>query len=415
MTVSTRFLINLMTVMKKIFLFIILAAILGVAVSCEKEELLTPTNIEKDWAQNIDLSNAYVKEIYEQTGVAILTEFNDTTDVFYQGADYGVIKTVNITHLTGSEKDKAIGWLKTNILDCFSKDCIKKYFPRRIFLTKTIVLSAEPGYIGPWIHEMRYTQNLWSANGTQHAFPFAQGFAVSVNTDVLFNEESQIDYNKKFRNDIMSLLCFELFMKNDWIEGIEGNDDIFPEDITMLYGASMLDYENNNPLASNTKYVTKKGMYRIWYGYNAKDSRFGDWITKQDWSKMSLEGYFEFGFPDTGTNDNGEYGGIFKWPTGTPVHVVSTNNDAGQRVEFDCDGYVAVNSYSNGSAPKGPLRDSRNLIGALIDLNDVKLTVYGEFLIHRLWAMNEYMKEVGVDFKKFNPVVNTLYQMHDEN
>ena len=413
MTVSTRFLTNQMTIMKKIFVFAALATVIGLfAASCEKVEVLEPTNIEKDWTKNIDLSNAYVKEIFEQTGVAILTEFDDTLDVFYQGADYGVIKTVNITHLSGSEKDKAIGWLKENILDCFSKECIKKYFPKRIFLTKTIVVSAEPGYIGPWLHEMRYTQNLWSVNGTQHAFPFAQGFAVSVNTDVLFNDQSQVDYQKKFRNDIMSLLCFELFMNNDWIQGVENNEDVFPEDVTMLYGAKPLDTETSNSLDSGNKYVTAKGMYHIWYGFNAKHSRYGDPLTKLDWTKMSLEGYFEFGFPDTGTNSNVEYGGVFKWPTGTPQSYTSTNNDAVERLTFECDGDVDI-SNTHCTAPNGKLRDSRNLIGALVDLNDLKLTLYGEFLIHRLWGMSEYMKEIGVDFKKFNPVVNSMYQMHE--
>lgn len=411
MTALTRFLTNLTTIMKKIFVLAILASLVGFAASCQKEEVLSPTNIEKDWTNGIDLSNSYVKQIFEQTGVAILTEFNDTTDVFYQGSDYGVIKSVNLTHLTGSEKDLAIQWLKENILDNFSTECIKKYFPRRIFLTKTIVLSSEPGYVGPWIHEMRYTQNLWSANGTQHAFPFAQGFAVSVNTDVLFNDQTQIDYQKKFRNDIMSLLCFELFMKNDWIDGIKDNEDIFPEDVTMLYGCRVLDTESTNSLGGN-KYVTAQGMYHKWYRYNAKDPRYGDPITKLDYRRMTLEGYFEFGFPDTGTNCNVEYGGEFRWPTGTPTTEVSTYNDAGVRYTYETDGFVTVDSY-HCSAPNGPLRDSRNLIGALVDLNDVKLTVYGEFLIHRLWAMNEYMKEIGVDFKKFNPVIETMYQMHD--
>ena len=415
MTVSTRFLTNQMTIMKKIFVFAAMAAFIGIfAASCEKAEVLEPTQIEKDWTKGIDLSNPYVKQVFEQTGVAILTEFNDTTDVFYQGSDIGVIKTVDITHLTGAEKDKAIEWFKTNIMDCFSMECIKKYFPRRIFLTKTIVVSSEPGGIGPWLHEMRYTQNLWSVNGTQHAFPFTQGFAVSVNTDVLFNEQTQIDYAKKFRNDIMSLLCFELFMKNDWLNEIQNNEDIFPEDVTMLYGARVLDTEATNSLDSPNKYVTAKGMYHIWYGYNAKHSRYGDPITKVDYRRMTLEGYFEFGFPDTGTNCNVEYGGEFRWPTGNPTTEISTYNDAGTRVEYTCDGFVNIENY-HCQAPNGPYRDSRNLIGALVDLNSVKLTVYGEFLIHRLWAMSEALKDIGVDFKKFNPAVTEMYQIHDAN
>ena len=70
-----------MTIMKKIFVFAALAAVIGIfAASCEKAEVLEPTKIEKDWTKGIDLSNSYVKDIFEKTGVAILTEFDDTLD-----------------------------------------------------------------------------------------------------------------------------------------------------------------------------------------------------------------------------------------------------------------------------------------------------------------------------------------------
>ena len=48
MTVSTRFLTNQMTIMKKIFVFAALAAVIGIfAASCEKAEVLEPTKLEK--------------------------------------------------------------------------------------------------------------------------------------------------------------------------------------------------------------------------------------------------------------------------------------------------------------------------------------------------------------------------------
>lgn len=401
--------------MKKILAFAVLAVLVGFTTACEKE-VLEPTQMENNWAQKIDFSNSYVKQLYEQTGVAILTEYNDTTDVFYQGSDFGVINSVTLTHLSAANKDKAIEWLKTNIMDCFSTECIKKYFPRRIFLCNTLIAQAAPGHIGPWMREMRYSNNLWGVQGSQHAMAFAQGFMVCIN-DVLFNTDTQVDYQKQFRNDIMSLLCFELFMKNDWVEGIRDNIDLFPEDLTELYGCRIQDTESNNPLGGN-KYVTKKGMWRIWYGASHKDPRKGDEVSKNDYNRVSLEGYFQFGFPDTGINDNKAYGGAFSWPTGTPTTYKSTNYDGYTSglpaKEYQCDGFLSI-SNTQGTAPNGPLRDSRNLIGALVDLNDLKLTVYGEFLIHRLWAMSEYMKELGVDFKKFNPVVDTMYQMHAQN
>ena len=418
MTVSTRFLINQIPIMKKILSFAILAAVIFFTGSCNKEDVLEPTNIEKDWAKNIDLSNAYVKQLYEETGVAILTEYDDTLDVFYQGSDYGVVNGVALTHIESEKKDKAIEWLKTNILDCFSTDCIKTYFPRRIFLCNTLKISGSaPGNVGSWIMELKYANNLWGASGSQHIFPFEQGTAIVVNVDELYNTETQIDYNKQYRTDIMTLLCHELFMKNDWLKGIESNLDIFPDDVTMLYGCNVLDTESTNSLNSSQKYVTAKGMYRLWYGCNAKDSRYGDPITKYDYTKMSLEGYFEFGFPDNGQSDNQAYGvGYFRWPTGTPYTWTSTYYDdyatTKEKLTLSSDGYITI-SYNESKAPNGSYRDARNLIFALIDLNSTKLSVYGEFLISRLYAMSEYLKGYGIDFQKFNSSVSDMYDMHE--
>mgnify|MGYP007101917666 CR=1 FL=1 len=405
--------------MKKIFALAAVAAIVGFAASCQKEEALTPTNIEKEWAKNIDLSNSYVKQLFEQTGVAILTEYDDTLDVFYQGADYGVITSTDLTHIAAADKDKAIEWLKTNVLDCFSTDCIKTYFPRRLFLCNTLRMSSEPGFTGTWVHELRWTNNFWSVNGAQHAFPFAQGMAVCINVETLFNPNTQIDYNKQYRSDIMNLIVDELFMKNDWMDEIRSSEDIFPEDVTMLYGLNVLDQRTYNSM-DQTYYISQKGMYRTWYGISPKHPRFGDPVTMYDWTKMSLEGYFEFGFPDNGMNGaNANGGGDFVWPTGTPKTYTSTYNDDGVSKSFECDGYAQISNASqsgnNLKAPAGYYQDARNLIGALCDLNEVKLSVYGEFLINRLWAMSEFLRtEHGIDFRKFNPAVVTMYEMHEE-
>ena len=412
--------------MKKIIVFAALAAFIGCfSSSCEKAEVLEPTNVEKDWTQGIDLSNSYVKQIFEQTGVAILTEYDDTMDVFYQGADYGVIDGIELTHISPADKDKAIQWLKTNILDCFSTECIKKYFPKRIFLCDRLIISSSPSFTPTYIHELRWSNNYWSTlEGVQHAFPFAQGWAICVNVETLFNPDTQVDYNKQYREDIMHIICCELFMKNDWLQEIKGSDDIFPEDVTMLYGLNVLDTRTYNS-TDGVYYVSTPGMYRSWYGVSPKDSRRGDPITKVDWSKMTLEGYFEFGFPDNGMNSANAYGGgYFKWPTGTPASYTSTNYDdyasTGQRITYECDGYAQISNASQSSnnlrAPSGYYQDARNLIAALTDLNEVKLSVYGEFLIHRLWSMSEFLRtEHGIDFRQYDQNVVKMYQMHDEN
>jgi len=398
---------------------------MGFFASCEKAEVLEPTNKEKDWTKNIDLSNSYVKEIFEKTGVAILTEFDDTLDVFYQGSDYGVVKGVNLEHIAAEDKDAAIEWLKTNILDCFSIDCIKNYFPRRIFLCHKLAIASEPSFTDTWIRELKYCNNLWGASGSQHAFPFAQGMAIVVNVKEVNNAQSAIDYATQYRTDIMTAICDDLYMDNDWLKGIENDPDVFSEWTTELYGRNVLDKLSYNQL--DYKYhISEKGMYRMWYGFNALDPNYGDPITKQNWTMMSLEGYFEFGFPDNGQNDNKAYGATyFRWPTGKPVTVTSQYYGDGDyryyyqnaKITFEVDGYCTIsNSSQSGytlSAPKGAYRDSRDLICALADLNETKLTVYGEFLITRLWGMSEYLKTYGIDFTKFNPAVVKMYEIHE--
>jgi len=380
--------------MKKILVFALAAFMIGFATSCA-EDVLEPTNIEKDWAKDIDLSNSYVKDIYEQTGVAILTEFNDTLDVLYQGSDEGVLSNVSITHLSADQKDAAIKWLKENILDCFSTDCIKTYFPRRIFLCQKLVVDDTPGNVGGWVEEVRYTNNLWGSTGVQHAFPFAQGLAISVNTEFLLNEETAVDYATQFRVDIMTIICHELFMNNSWLDGIQNNTDIFPDDVTELYNRyahvkNTYDYKTDG---SGVKYLTddKLSMWNLWYGCAADDPKRGDPVTIADSKKMSLEGYFQFGFPDHGQNNNQGYGQTaFNWVAGT----------------------LTFGTYYD-RAPDTIQRDARNLISALCDLQDYKLPYYGEFIIQRLYIMSEYFKEYGVDFKKFNPVVSTMYEMFE--
>lgn len=398
--------------MKKIFAFAVLAALICSAVSCNKENL-EPTNIEKDWAQNIDLSNSYVKQLYEQTGVAILTEFDDTTDVYYQGSDYGVATGFEIKHLESQNKAAAIQWLKENILDCFSTECIKTYFPRRIFLVKQIdAPGSNPAFVGAYIQELKYVNNLWSATGAQHAFPFAQGMVISVNTDELLNPDTKIDYKTQYRVDQMTVICDELFMNNNWLEGIRNDEDIFPEKLTNLYGCYVQEGKNNDVTGTTT------GMWKSWFGCDVTDPERGDEIAMKDNTRMTLQGYFQFGFPDNGQSDNQAYGSLaYRWNTGTPATWTSKNyadyDIKKETLTLTYDGYASLSSTYGLRAPRGIYRDARNLICALADLRSNKLEVYGDFLIQRLWTMSEYLRSYGIDFRKFNDAINEMYAMHD--
>lgn len=390
-----------------------MAFMIGFTASCNKETL-EPTNMEKDWAKNIDLSNSYVKNLYEQTGVALLTDFDDTLDVFYQGADEGVLTMAQITHLTPEKKDPAIKWFKENILDYFSTECIKNYFPRRIFLCDKLTVDDTPNSAGAWVNEIRYTNNLWGTTGVQHAYPFAQGFAVNISVDYLLNEETSVDYATAFRVDIMTLLCDELFMKHDWLDGIGNNTDIFPDELTDLYSRYLLDRTTND--ANGNPYVTdaKQGMWSRWFGKPATDKNYGDPLTYCDKTKMTLKGYFQFGFPDHGQNDNVGYGSSsFKWATGTPQQYTSNNNADKENRTCTIDGYISFTNTQD-VAPDSQYRDARNLILALCDLDDMRLSVYGDFLLDRLYIMSEYLKGYGIDFRRFNPSVAKMYKMHEE-
>ena len=138
-----------------------------------------------------------------------------------------------------------------------------------------------------------------------------------------------------------------------------------------------------------------------------------------DWTKMSLQGYFEFGFPDNPVNSANSYGnGYFSWPTGTTKTGSSKYNDDGVTKTYEYDGYVTIASSSQSGnyakAPSGIYQDARFLVAALTALTEKKLSVYGDLVIHRLWSMSEFLRtQYGIDFRKFDPDVNTLYQMHN--
>ena len=152
----------------------------------------------------------------------------------------------------------------------------------------------------------------------------------------------------------------------------------------------------------------------MWYGKTATDPKVGDPVTICDKSKMSLEGFFQFGFPESGHNYNIGYGSTaFHWPTGTPQEYTSNNNADKEYRTYTTDGYVSFSTYTE-RAPDCMDRDARNLILALIDLQDNKIECYGEFLRDRLYIMSEYLKGYGIDFQKFNPSVVKMYKMHEE-
>ena len=122
--------------------------------SCQKEEELTPSLIDKDrTAELIDMSKPLVKKWKDSYNVSILHRFNDTLDFkfgLWINGTKDLWSNLAISKVSDADADQTLALLDDFILKYF-KDTIvtpdgrtvypdfkKKYFPKRILLVDTL-------------------------------------------------------------------------------------------------------------------------------------------------------------------------------------------------------------------------------------------------------------------------------------
>ena len=205
---------------------ILAAAALSLSAACTKEETLSPSGKDKDSSADLKITSPIAQQIYKNTGVAIISDFDPTNDVLYLGADYGVDKTTTITLLENQEDATvAIEWLNRKVLAAFDDKAMKNLFPKRVFLAGNVVSSM--GYattLGGWYIHVRWTNNLWGISGAQHALSYPQGLLVNVNPTYLRAEKPAADYDMQFGEDILSIAIISILMDNDLIAPCLKND-----------------------------------------------------------------------------------------------------------------------------------------------------------------------------------------------
>lgn len=143
--------------MKKIYLLLLCMGILA----CNKDEQLTPSNIDKDrLTEQLDLSKPLVKEYKNKYDVNILLNFSDTLDF-----KFGMWKTstrdlwanINISHIAPLEADANLALFDEIVLQCFQDEITtpaklggktyqstfkRDYFPYKILLADTVTTDG---------------------------------------------------------------------------------------------------------------------------------------------------------------------------------------------------------------------------------------------------------------------------------
>ncbi|MCF0173486.1 MAG: hypothetical protein HUJ91_07165 [Bacteroidales bacterium] len=404
--------------MKHLSKYIILAAATLFASACS-EETLTPSGLDTDPSAKFNITNPIAKSLYDNTGVAVLSDYDIEKDVLYLGADYGKDKTTTISLLDNQDDiDFAIDWLNKKLFPVFSTEMLKTKFPRRVYLAKE--LTSVMGYattLGNWLMLLRWTNNYWGINGIQHALPFPQGLVVNVNPVYLRAEDSST-YDMQFSEDILSIAIIYILMEYDLIDPCLNNSKIMIDEMTAkMYGGiyPLNTYRDQTLPGSSHSYkaMTAMGMGEIFDGYSASDTKYGDSEVCNclDTTKIHLKYYFRYGFVDE-PDRNGIYTSHFYFPKEDgSLYTWSSTKYPGYtsaKGAITCQTDCYTTSLGTCRTPTDIHEDVWNMVQALVHLNEIRWDTYGERIQQRLTGLHEYLRSLGIDIGKYNPYVDRL-------
>ena len=221
-----------------------LAAVLLLA-GCEKEEKLTPSNMEVDWHQYLDMSNPVVKQFYDECGVGLLTNFDDSRNLLHQITTYW--DQAFLEKLEIQDIENAFEFLQKSLLSYFTnKQFIKDNFPRTILLAGDVLLGRvhnQNHYYNPIIEESNAAVGVPAANSIHSIFN-AVAFAFACKMETI--NYSEANYNN-YARDNMYIFLSCLFERNNLYDEL-GADFHLPE-MKYYYGKCLscdASVNNNN-------------------------------------------------------------------------------------------------------------------------------------------------------------------------
>lgn len=196
---------------------------------CDKEDQLTPSLMETDWVEKLDMDNPMVKDFYDHYGVGLMTQYDLNKDLRYnmasatvQEKQWGNLLAPSLERTT--EIDSAFTFLQTTLLQYFTNaEFIRDHFPRKILLARELVLDYSDNAI---CEECKESDKLVSflGNNSLHSIYSKSSFAFSVKLATIYYNTTNL-YAYKMDNLYLFLSC--LFRINDLYDEL-GSDFYLP-------------------------------------------------------------------------------------------------------------------------------------------------------------------------------------------
>ena len=330
---------------------------------CEKEEDLTPTNIEVDWHDYLDMSNPIVKQMYDECQVGLLTDFDLNRDMLNNSTSYWEMLRMDKFE-TSTGIDSAFVFLQETFLSYFTnKSFIRDYFPRKIILTRELllnyVITTNLGNPYSSIIEESDLRVSSQATGSLHSIFNKVAFAFSMKFSSIFYEsESEPGIFPNYNGyvlDNMYIFLSALFDRNNFYDAF-GADFYLPE-MVYCYGKAM----SQTPTALND-YTPG-----IWQedGGDPSDASAADkyWV----WNKGFVSTRFSL--------------------------AVNANDEITLR-----------NAGGSASFPSKE-RDVRNLLNQMIFVTEELWDSYPDPVKDRFAVMMTKFDEWGIDIRRLNPTM----------
>jgi len=267
--------------------WIIYILLVGILYSCqEDEDILEPSYADVDRvASQVDLTNATVKDIYENFNVGVLYEYDDTLDFAYTAEDADVsalwgsveipeIKTLYQDSLGNMSPDTvayyeeyvnaAIAFVDTAIFQRFdpSSTVITK-FPKKVLIAESIYAESKT-YLTPLTEsESRSSRNHYGALSmvyNRHSFVIAfNPDEVERDLDAYILDDFYVFFNRVMEmNDLFSMIP-ESFS--------EGKDAYYGQEMDSLYRADMGIDAETTVYSVDRDWVYSKGFIDAIYFY----------------------------------------------------------------------------------------------------------------------------------------------------
>ncbi len=360
-----------MTMNKNWIIYILLV---GIMYSCQKEDSLEPSYADEDRvASQVDLSNARVKDIYEQFNVGVLYEYDDTLDFAYTAEEADVsalwgsvelpeIKTLFADSLGELSEDTmayymayvdaAIQFVDTAIFQRFDPNStVITRFPKKVLVAKSIFAESKT-YLTPLTDsESRISS---ATNGTLAMVYNRHSFVVSYAPDQVNKYLSKYILNDfyVFFDYVMELNDLYAKIPESFYEGKEN-----------YYGLEMDDpYREEMGIAEDSTYV----------------------VVDKDW--VYSKGFIDAKYFYNGTTGLGTVYDNSTTPRTTYLKAFKPTYDFVADLETD------VRSYVN----------------EMLHRNATEIAAFPENIQENMRTLYNLFTSWGVDFKSLNPDLEVL-------